>query len=82
MVFNDELLKEMYIQYSIPCDRLVSNPSTLYRFTREYTQRSGQEVAPAHLSHHLLNLRRIGERKGGLSRLQRAYQGRKCRILS
>ncbi len=76
MVFNDELLRKMYVEYSIPCDRLVSNPSTLYRFTREYTQRSGQEAAPAHLSHRLLNLRRLGEGKGGLSRLRRNYFGR------
>jgi hypothetical protein len=76
MVFNNELLKQMYVEYSIPCDRLVSNPSMLYRFTREYIQRSGQEIAPAHLSHHLLNLRRLGEAKGGLSRLRRIYNGR------
>jgi len=82
MVFNNELLKQMYVEYSIPCDRLVSNPSTLYRFTREYTQRSGQEVVPAHLSHRSLNLRRLGESKGGLPRLQRVYRGRKCHTLS
>jgi hypothetical protein len=76
MVFNDELLKKMYVEYSIPCDRLVSNPDTLKVFAEDYARRSGQEVPLSHLSHRLLNLRRLGEDKGGLSRLRRNYNGR------
>ncbi len=75
-MFNDGLLRTMYVEYAIPCDRLVSNPSTLSRFASDYAQRSGHNVELARLAHHLLNLRRRGEANGGLSRLQRAYSGR------
>lgn len=75
-LFNDGILKQMYLEYAIPCDRLVSNPNSLQSFTKDYANRTGQVVEPAVLSHHLLNLRRRGEAKGGLCRLQRAYNGR------
>lgn len=75
-LLNDGILKQMYLEYAIPCDRLVSNPSSLQAFTQDYANRTGQLVEPAVLSHHLLNLRRRGEAKGGLSRLQRSYNGR------
>lgn len=75
-IFDDAILRQMYLQYAIPCDRLVSNPSSLQSFTKDYESRTGQVVEPAVLSHHLLNLRRRGEAKGGLGRLQRAYNGR------
>jgi hypothetical protein len=74
--FDDAILRQMYLEYAIPCDRLVSNPSSLQGFTKDYVSRTGQVVDPAVLSHHLLNLRRRGEAKGGLGRLQRAYNGR------
>ena len=75
-MFNDCLLRAMYVEFGIPCDRLVSNPATLARFASDYTHRSGHAVELAPLAHHLLNLRRRGEANGGLSRLQRAYNGR------
>ena len=74
--FDDAILRQMYREYAIPCDRLVSNPNSLQKFTQDYASRTGQDVEPAALSHHLLNLRRRGEEKGGLGRLQRAYNGR------
>ena len=75
-LFNDAILRQMYVEYAIPCDRLVSNPLLINNFTEDYVNRTGQLVEPAHLAHHLLNLRRRGEAKGGLTRLQRAYNGR------
>ena len=64
-MFNDDLLRRMYVEYDIPCDRLVSNPEILTGFTGDYNSRTDEQVEPAELSHHLLNLRRRGEDKGG-----------------
>ncbi|MHC4521359.1 MAG: hypothetical protein ACYTAS_22415 [Planctomycetota bacterium] len=74
--FNDAVLRQMYIEYDTPCDRLVSNPSILISFARDYANRTGQTAEPAALAHRLLNLRRRGEDAGGLSRLRRRYNGR------
>lgn len=74
--FEDAVLRQMYLEYAIPCDRLVSNPALIQEFTRDYTNRTGQFVEPAQLAHRMLNLRRLGQAKGGLSRLQRVYNGR------
>jgi len=74
--FNDVILRQMYLEYDIPCDRLVSNPEKLTNFAQDYTNRSGQSVELAKLAHHMLNLRRRGQTRGGLSRLRRAYNGR------
>jgi len=76
MVFNNELLKHMYVEYDITCDELVSNPDTLKIFVQDYSGRIGKDVKPSKLSHHLLNLRRRGEDNGGLPRLRRRFFGR------
>ena len=75
-MFDDGLLVTMYVEYDVPCDRLVSNPETLATFAEDYANRTGQEVDRASLSHHMLNLRRRGQDKGGLPRLRRSYCGR------
>jgi hypothetical protein len=75
-MFDDAVLRQMYVEYAIPCDRLVSNPASLISFQSDYTRRTGHDVEPAKLAHHMLNLRRIGQEKGGLPRLQRVYSGR------
>ncbi len=77
MKFNDSVLIRLYVKHDVPCDRLVSNPSTLHRFSAEYSALSGHIVEVSELSHHLLNLRRKGEKNGGLPRLRRKYNGRK-----
>lgn len=74
--FNDVILRQMYLEYHIPCDRLVSDPDLIQDFTRDYTSRTGQVAEPAKLAHHMLNLRRRGENNGGLFRLYRRYNGR------
>jgi len=75
-VLDDNILRQMYIEYNTPCDRLVSDPTRLLSFAGDYTQRSGQQVEPAQVSHRLLTLRKLGEAKGGLPRLRRRYNGR------
>jgi hypothetical protein len=73
---DDDVLREMYVTHNLPCDRLVSDPETLLAFTQAYTDRTGQEIEPAQVSHRLLTLRKIGEAKGGLPKLRRKYNGR------
>lgn len=75
-VFDDNVLREMYVEYDTACDRLVSDPAKILPFAEDYTGRTGQQVEPAQLAHRLLNLRKLGEAKGGLPRLRRTYHGR------
>jgi len=74
--FDDDVLREMYVEYDAPCDRLVSNPASLQSFAEDYAQRTGQQVEAAQLAHRLLTLRKLGAVKGGLPRLRRTYNGR------
>jgi len=76
VLFNDAVLRQMYVEYAIPCDRLVSNPVLIQDFANDYAKRTGQAVEPAPLAHHMLNLRRRGQSNGGLSRPRRSYNGR------
>jgi len=75
-VLDDNVLREMYVEYNITCDRLVSDPTSLLSFTKDYAERTGQQVEAAQVSHGLLALRKLGQDKGGLPRLRRAYHGR------
>ena len=76
MQFDNAILRQMYLKYNIPADRLVSNPVLLFRFTNEYTTKTGKKVSASELGHTLLNLRKLGEKRGGLPRLRRSYNGR------
>ena len=73
---DDNVLKEMYVEYDTPCDSIVSNPTKLVSFAEDYMKRTGQQVEPAQVSLRLLALRKLGEAKGGLTKLRRKYNGR------
>ena len=75
-VLDDNILKEMYVEYDTACDRLVSDPARLMSFVKDYAERIGQQVEAAQVSHRLLTLRKLGQDKGGLPRLRRTYHGR------
>jgi hypothetical protein len=74
---DDDVLRRMYVEYNIPCDRLVSDPGNLQPFAEDYAHRTGQQIETAQVSHRLLTLRKLGGEKGGLARLRRTYNGRK-----
>ena len=74
--FDNDILREMYVEYNTPCDRLVSDPLSLQAFAEDYAERANQEIQAAQISHRLLTLRKLGATKGGLPRLRRAYNGR------
>lgn len=73
---KDALIVRLYIARDTPADRVVSDPEVLQDFTDDYNAAAGEAVSVADMGHHLLNLRRRGERHGGLPRLRRSYSGR------
>jgi len=73
---DKEVLIELYVLNNEPCDRLVSNPEKLISFTKDYQDRTGQDVSAAAVGSKMLNLRRLGQANGGLPRLRRKYNGR------
>jgi hypothetical protein len=75
-VLDDNMLREMYVEYNTACDRLVSDPERLLSFTKDYSGRTGQQVEAVQVSQRLLTLRKLGAAKGGLPRLRRNYHGR------
>ena len=75
-MFDDSVLVDMYVDRDTPCDRLVSNPQLLEDFAHEYRRRTGADVTASDVGHRMLNLRRLGQDKGGLPRLRRRYRGR------
>lgn len=75
-VLNDDVIREMYREYNIPCDTLISDHTQLHPFAEDYVQRTGHAVELAQLARRLLTLRKLGEAKGGLPRLRRSYNGR------
>jgi len=79
--FDDSIIKEMYRDYNIPCDTLVSNQDQLLTFAEDYIKRTSHEVEPAQLARHLLTLRKHGETNGGLPRLRRSYNGRNRKFI-
>lgn len=74
--FDDIIISDMYQEYNIPCDTLVSDQKQFMSFANDYIHRTGHKVELTHLAHHLLTLRKHGEAKGGLPRLRRIYNGR------
>ena len=71
-LFDDDVLKEMYVEYDTPRDPLVSNREKLLFFAEDYTKRTGQKVDPEQLARRLFALGKRGEAKGGLPRLRRS----------
>jgi len=74
--FDDIVLREMYREYDVPCDTLISDQAQLVPFVTDYADRTGQHVEPSELAHRLLALRKLGEAKGGLPKLRRRYNSR------
>ena len=76
MQFQDSAIVVVYVEFDVPCDRLVANQAKLLQFRDRYRQMTGHAPDLTELGEHLLNLRRRGEAKGGLPRLRRGYSGR------
>ncbi len=75
-IFDDDVLRQMYVETDVPCDSLVSDPARLSAFAQAYAERTAHEVEPAQLAHRLLMLRKRGQARGGLPGLRRRCNGR------
>jgi len=76
---RDQAIIEAYVAFDVPADRIVADPHVGAQFLDLV---NGGIPTSHHLTHpacmtRLLNLRRLGEGKGGLPRLRRAYRGRR-----
>lgn len=74
----DAAIIEEYSKLRVPADQIVADPQLSSSFCDAVNRHMGTLAAvdQATLNKRLLNLRRRGEDKGGLPRLERAYNGR------
>lgn len=74
----DSAIISTYRVFNTPADRIVTDP----QIDQDFVERVNKLLRPddvaslAEINRRLLNLRRLGEAKGGLPRLQRRYNGR------
>lgn len=73
MASFDSAIIEEYTSLGIPADRIVSDPRMAVKFHDAVNRRLPDELQmdQVTLNKRLLNLRRRGEAKGGLPRLER-----------
>lgn len=77
----DSVIVAQYVEFGIPADNIVADPKVSAEFTRKVNSRlpNADQVDSATVNRRLLNLRKRGEDKGGLPRLERRYNGRKVK---
>ena len=74
----DNAIIRTYIEFDTPVDEIVADPELAAKFQKKVVRR-----LPPHeyleiplVNKRLLNLRKLGEEKGGLPRIRREYNGR------
>ena len=79
MKLLDSVIRAEYRRFGTPVDRLVSDPHLAAGFATRVNakMRADGETDVASINWRLMSLRKRGEDKGGLPRLERAYHGRK-----
>ncbi len=75
-LFNDDILKEMYVEYDTPRDSLIGDSLMLLSFVEDYINRTGHQVNTEQLTRRLFVLGKRGEAKGGLPKLRHKYNER------
>lgn len=78
----DETIRTCYMTFGTPADQILVDPGVAGEFADLVNSnvppgRPGFNVAA--INRRLLTLRKRGEEKGGLARLERAYSGRTSR---
>lgn len=75
---RDKIIIEEYVDFDVPADQVVVDPSFAALFLERVNQRLPDEsqFIQAELNKRLINLRRRGQANGGLPRLRRNYSGR------
>ena len=81
MKLLDSVIRAEYRRFGMPVDRLVSDPHLAAKFASVVNAKmpADGETDVASISWRLMSLRKRGEDKGGLPRLQRAYYGRQMK---
>ena len=74
----DHVIIDTYVRFAVPADRIVADPNMATSFAEEVNSSLPGDVnyTVDKINWRLLALRKRGEAKGGLPRLQRAYYGR------
>lgn len=74
----DSAIREAYLDLGIPADRILLEPRMTGRFCDEVNAHVPGSVryTTVGITKRLLALRKRGEARGGLPRLQRPYYGR------
>ena len=75
----DSVIVTEYVPFDTPADKIVADPEVSAEFTNKVNSHlpAAGRVNPATVNWRLLTLRKRGEDKGGLPRLERRYNGRK-----
>jgi len=74
----DSVIISEYPLYGVPADQIVADPELNAEFRARVNRQLPLElrVDTAAFNKRLLNLRRLGQAKGGLPRLEPGYNGR------
>lgn len=77
----DSVIVTEYVQFGTPADKIIADPNVSAEFTSRVNSKlsADQRVDTATVNRRLLTLRKRGEEKGGLPRLERRYHGRKVK---
>jgi hypothetical protein len=76
----DDAILDLYPEFATPVDEILRDPDVSRQFQKELRTRLGTpRVDAATVNWRLLTLRKRGEDKGGLPKLQRRYNGRKVK---
>ncbi len=77
----DDVIRRQYQSFNTPVDQLVSDPAMAEEFAELVRAdfSSDGEIDIRTVNRRLLTLRKRGEEKGGLPRLQRSYHGRESK---
>lgn len=74
----EEVIRTNYKSFTTPVDQIVTDAALAEEFAALVNADLSPEsqVDVTWLNRRLMNLRKLGENKGGLCRLERAYSGR------
>ncbi len=78
----DEVIRDAYVkfheQFGAAADKIVASPDLSTRFADQVNARlsADEQMDVETVNRRIINLRRLGQAKGGLPRLERNYSGR------
>ena len=77
----DDVICESYVEFKTPVDRIVASPALSKEFASLVNSQfpRGERRDVETINWRLMTLRKRGEDKGGLPRLERAYYGREVK---